>query len=177
MRNRDDGVTLLFVLVILALTAASVVAMVNLSESSVTRSRLYAEAVAAQALLSAGEATAVIALRRDLATSPELDHNREAWALYNQTDVAIEGGRFSLTMLDAQGLFNLQILGMGALLAFSICPWLMQDIYTKVGVVDFKGLFLVPFAVASLAAIALALFFRPPTSGPGEAIPAGSTPH
>ncbi len=77
----------------------------------------------------------------------------------------------------AQGLFNLQILGMGALLAFSICPWLMQDIYTKVGVVDFKGLFLVPFAVASLAAIALALFFRPPTSGPGEAIPAGSTPH
>ncbi|MBC7367118.1 MAG: MFS transporter [Undibacterium sp.] len=77
----------------------------------------------------------------------------------------------------AQGLFNLQILGMGALLAFSICPWLMQDLYTKVGVVDFKGLFLVPFAVASLAAIALALFFRPPTSGPGEAIPAGSAPH
>ncbi len=77
----------------------------------------------------------------------------------------------------AQGLFNLQILGMGALLAFSICPWLMQDIYTKAGVVDFKGLFLVPFAVASLAAIALALFFRPPTSGPGEAIPAGSAPH
>ena len=107
MRKRDEGVTLLFVLVILALTAASVVAMVNLSESSVTRSRLYSEAVAAQALLSAGEATAVIALRRDLATSPELDHNREAWALYNQTDVAIEGGRFSLTMLDAQGLFNL----------------------------------------------------------------------
>lgn len=77
----------------------------------------------------------------------------------------------------AQGLFNLQILGMGALLAFSICPWLMQDIYTKVGVVDFKGLFLVPFAVASLAAIALALFFRPPTSGPGEVIPAGSASH
>jgi len=77
----------------------------------------------------------------------------------------------------AQGLFNLQILGMGALLAFSICPWLMQDVYTKANVVDFKGLFIVPFAVASAAAIALALFFRPPSSGPGEAIPAGSAPH
>ena len=77
----------------------------------------------------------------------------------------------------AQGLFNLQILGLGALLAFSICPWLMQDIYTKAGVIDFKGLFLVPFATASIAAIGLALCFRPPSSGPGAAIPAGSAPH
>ncbi len=77
----------------------------------------------------------------------------------------------------AQGLFNLQILGLGALLAFSICPWLMQDIYTKAGVIDFKGLFLVPFATASIAAIGLALFFRPPSSGPGAAVPAGTGPH
>jgi len=63
----------------------------------------------------------------------------------------------------AQGLFNLQILGIGALLAANL--------------VDFKGLFLVPFAVASTAAIALALFFRPPTSGPGQALPVGAAPH
>jgi hypothetical protein len=36
-------------------------------------------------------------------------------------------------------------------------------------VTDFRGLFMVPLAAASLAAIALALFFRPPTSGPGRA--------
>lgn len=77
----------------------------------------------------------------------------------------------------AQGLFNLQILGVGALLANSLCPWLMQAVYTKGNLVDFKGLFLVPLAAASIAAIALALFFRPPTSGPGEALPAGSAPH
>jgi nucleoside transporter len=62
----------------------------------------------------------------------------------------------------AQGLFNLQILGLGALLAYSLCPWLMQTIYTKGGVVDFKGLFMVPLVVASAAAVALALFFHPP---------------
>jgi hypothetical protein len=67
----------------------------------------------------------------------------------------------------AQGLFNLQILGVGALLANSICPWLIQKLYTNGALVDFKGLFMVPLATASLAAVALALFFRPPTAGPG----------
>ncbi len=66
----------------------------------------------------------------------------------------------------AQGLFNLQILGIGALLANSICPWLLQSVYTTGGVTDFRGLFMVPLAAASIAAIVLALFFRPPTPGP-----------
>jgi MFS family permease len=69
----------------------------------------------------------------------------------------------------AQGLFNLQILGVGALLANSICPWLIQKVYTNGALVDFKGLFMVPLATASLAAVALALFFRPPATGPGVA--------
>ena len=73
---------------------------------------------------------------------------------------------------------QLGILGcFGALLANSICPYLLQDVFTEGGVVDFKGLFLVPFAVASLAAIALALAFRPPTAGPGGIAAAGSAPH
>lgn len=66
----------------------------------------------------------------------------------------------------AQGLFNLQILGIGALLANFICPWLIQSVYTTNGVTDFRGLFMVPLAAASIAAIALALFFRPPSSRP-----------
>ena len=68
----------------------------------------------------------------------------------------------------AQGLFNLQILGIGTLVANSICPWLIQSVYTTGGVTDFRGLFMVPLAAASVAAIALALFFRPPTHGPAK---------
>lgn len=64
----------------------------------------------------------------------------------------------------AQGLFNLQILGIGALLANFICPWLLQSVYTTDGVTDFRGLFMVPLVAASLAAIALAFFFRPPAA-------------
>ena len=76
----------------------------------------------------------------------------------------------------AQGLFNLQILGMGALLANSICPWLMQSVYTVRSVTDFRGLFLVPLIAASAAAIALALFFHPPkTDGVGGS--AAAAPH
>jgi MFS family permease len=71
----------------------------------------------------------------------------------------------------AQGLFNVMILGVGALLANSICPWLLQEKFTDAatGAVNFKGLFLVPMFAASAAAVALAIFFRPPkeTGAPG----------
>ena len=76
----------------------------------------------------------------------------------------------------AQGLFNLMILGIGALAANSICPYLFDEVYTTVDAVgakttNFHGLFMVPLACASLAALALALFFRPPpiTASSGEA--------
>jgi len=62
----------------------------------------------------------------------------------------------------AQGLFNMMILGIGALVANSVCPWLLQNVYTKNGLTDFKGLFLLPMFTAIGAAVALALFFRPP---------------
>lgn len=62
----------------------------------------------------------------------------------------------------AQGLFNVMILGAGALVANSLCPWLMQEVFTKDGVVDFRSLFLVPCLSAIAASVVLALFFRPP---------------
>ena len=62
----------------------------------------------------------------------------------------------------AQGLFNVMILGIGALVANSICPMLIQEVFTKNGVTDFHGLFLVPLAAGSAAALALAFLFHPP---------------
>ena len=62
----------------------------------------------------------------------------------------------------AQGLFNMMILGIGALVANSICPYLMQSKFTHDGVTNFHGLFLVPLVAALVAAAGLALFFHPP---------------
>ncbi len=62
----------------------------------------------------------------------------------------------------AQGLFNVMILGLGCLLANSICPYLGQKVFMHDGVTNFHGLFLVPMFCAIAAIIALALFFHPP---------------
>jgi predicted MFS family arabinose efflux permease len=70
----------------------------------------------------------------------------------------------------AQGLFNVMVLGLGALLANSICPFLGQKMFTHDGVTDFHGLFLVPMLCGLAAAVALALFFHPPkVSAPAAA--------
>jgi nucleoside transporter len=62
----------------------------------------------------------------------------------------------------AQGLFNVMILGVGALAAYSMCPMLAQKTFAQHGVTDYHHLFLVPLALALTAAIVLALFFHPP---------------
>jgi nucleoside transporter len=62
----------------------------------------------------------------------------------------------------AQGLFNVMILGIGVLAANSLCPYLMQKVFTHDGVTAFRSLFLLPLGGAILAALALVLFFRPP---------------
>jgi MFS family permease len=62
----------------------------------------------------------------------------------------------------AQGIFNVMILGIGSLAANSLCPYLMQSVFTRDGLTNFRGLFLLPLGAALLAAVTLALFFRPP---------------
>ena len=62
----------------------------------------------------------------------------------------------------AQGLFNFMILGLGPLVANFIGPTLIGETFFKNGVVDFRGLFLLPCISAIVAAVALALFFHPP---------------
>jgi MFS family permease len=62
----------------------------------------------------------------------------------------------------AQGLFNLQILGFGPLVANTVGPILISETFNHGTVVDFRGLFLVPLISAIGAAIALALLFHPP---------------
>jgi nucleoside transporter len=61
----------------------------------------------------------------------------------------------------AQGLFNVMILGIGALVAYSICPPLFEAM-TKAGKTDFRSLFLIPCFIALAASVVLAVAFRPP---------------
>ncbi|MGO8700641.1 MAG: MFS transporter [Limisphaerales bacterium] len=64
----------------------------------------------------------------------------------------------------AQGLFNVMILGLGAIAANTICPR-MTAYYTVQSVIDFRTMFVIAGGVALAAAIILALFFHPPARG------------
>jgi len=70
----------------------------------------------------------------------------------------------------AQGLFNLLILGIGDLLAKWIFLPLKGNL-TVEGVVDYQKLFLVPTFMALVAAVLLAVFFRPKIAEPHEDLP------
>src|SRR5258706_3353000 len=72
----------------------------------------------------------------------------------------------------AQGLFNLLILGLGQMLAFTVFPVIQQNL-TVNGVVDYRTLFLIPTGMAVVGILLLALFFRPPNYGPEESTAVG----
>jgi len=72
----------------------------------------------------------------------------------------------------AQGLFNVMILGIGQMVANFLCPPLFDRVFTRQGVTDWRSMFLMPCLIALGAAVALALFFRPPKKeGAAEAPP------
>ncbi|MEO6788365.1 MAG: MFS transporter [Chthoniobacteraceae bacterium] len=76
----------------------------------------------------------------------------------------------------AQGLFNVMILGIGVLVANTVCPQLGQEVFKHGDKVDYHHLFLVPTYAALAAAAALLLLFHPPKHGqPQDGMAA--TPH
>jgi MFS family permease len=77
----------------------------------------------------------------------------------------------------AQGLFNVMVLGIGVLVANSICPHLIAVTYTHDGVTDFKNLFLLPCYAGIFAMLLLAFAFHPPKTAEVTAPEAVATPH
>ena len=71
----------------------------------------------------------------------------------------------------AQGLFNVMILGVGALIANSVGPWLLQSVFTVDGITDFRSMFLIPIAISVLSALVLALGFKPPEKLAVKSVP------
>jgi MFS family permease len=67
----------------------------------------------------------------------------------------------------AQGLFNFLIIGLGPFVGNTASGWLGEQ-FTENGVINFRGLFLVPSGVAVTAALILLLFFHPPERARAE---------
>jgi general secretion pathway protein K len=127
-RDSEAGVVLINVLVILALAASVVFAMVSLSDLAIQRSQRYSSAGQALALIAAGEASAIVALRRDMAEGLQTDNVTEAWAQTGQQTVEIEGGSFALQIEDAQSRFNLNSLPQSGALGLQILQRIVKSL-------------------------------------------------
>jgi len=114
-RRRDEGMVLLNVLIIVALASAVATVMILAREAATTRTVSFFEASQAKALLEGGELTVASALRRDSLVAAQTDHLREDWAQQvSQAETVIAGGRFALSVVDGQSLFNLNTVASGA---------------------------------------------------------------
>ena len=106
MKN-DSGIILVNVLVALALGAALVVLMFTSQDNLIDRTRRASAASQAEALALGGEASVVVALRRDMITAPDTDNFTEDWALIQQEKVQLATGAFEVQIADAQAFYDL----------------------------------------------------------------------
>tara|TARA_R110000787_G_scaffold116857_3_gene227208 strand:+ start:8562 stop:9419 length:858 start_codon:yes stop_codon:yes gene_type:complete len=114
IRQRDAGVVLINVLVILSIASIVVFLMLTSQDVSLRRAQSMAAATAADALARGAEASAVTALRRDMIKAPDTDNYAEPWAQVAQQEAGLSTGRFSVRIRDAQAKLNLTRLAGGA---------------------------------------------------------------
>ena len=74
------GMILLNVLLVVSVAAVVVTLMMTSQEVAIDRTVRFREAAQAKAYARAGEASVIVALRRDAVEAPASDHSREAWS-------------------------------------------------------------------------------------------------
>ncbi len=117
-KNADERGMILINVLVIVLLATSVLAIMLAGQDSIVERGLSArEATQALSIARGGELSAVTALRRDLAAGNSSDNLTEHWANINENDRAIDGGKFSFTVSDAQARFNLNSLAKGGITA------------------------------------------------------------
>jgi len=110
---RREGMILLNVLLVVAVSSVAVLIMVSTQDIEVQRSTRLHDAAQASAYARAGELSAVTVLRRDGLTAAGTDNLSEPWAALSQQAIAVPNGRFALAIEDEQARFNLNALQSG----------------------------------------------------------------
>lgn len=109
----ERGMILINVLVIVIMATAVLAIMLAGQDSDLERSRQLRSAAQAMAIARGGELSAILALRRDIASGSTTDTLAEPWANIADRDVRIGSGRFSFVVADAQARFNINDLALG----------------------------------------------------------------
>ncbi|MGB7409022.1 MAG: Type II secretory pathway component PulK-like protein [Pontixanthobacter sp.] len=98
---------LINVLIIVMLATAILSVMIVGDDTDVELAIRMNNAAQARAVAAGGEASAIVALRRDLKVGNDSDSYLDDWAAIQDDDAAIDGGRFTFTVADAQARFNI----------------------------------------------------------------------
>ena len=106
-RHRREGMILLNVLLMLAVSSVAVLVMIATQDLEVQRSTRLRDAAQAGAYARAGELSAIVVLRRDALVAAGTDNLSEPWAAVGQQAISVPGGRFALAIQDDQARFNL----------------------------------------------------------------------
>jgi len=107
-RDKETGVVLVNVLVVLAVAGGLMLLLVNSQDAVLGRVSRSADASIVEQIALGAEASVIDALRRDLDDAPEIDHLNEAWALdVIQDEIKLPTGIFSLQIRDLQARFNI----------------------------------------------------------------------
>ena len=112
-RPSEEGMILVNVLLFVAIASGIVMLMISAEDIALQRAQRMRDAARAQAIAHGGEASAIVALRRDALLASESDHGAEPWAAIAERNRPIEGGSFDLVITDAQSRFNVNILMKG----------------------------------------------------------------
>jgi general secretion pathway protein K len=124
----ESGMILVNVLMFVAIASGLVLLMIDREETALDRGLRMREAARAQAVVRGGELSALVALRRDAETAPEVDHVREPWARLAENGAPIEGGTFDLAIADAEGRFNINSVRSGEAGALVLLQEIANDI-------------------------------------------------
>jgi general secretion pathway protein K len=114
-RTRDQGVSLLNVLFVVAIGAGLVQVMLTAQDHALEEAQNAQDAAQALSFSQAGIASVAVALKRDMTSGPEADHLNEAWASAAQQTLTLEFGTFDVSVIDLRGRFDVNALGPGAI--------------------------------------------------------------
>lgn len=106
-KDDEQGMILINVLIIVMLATAILAVMIAGDDTDVELNLRLRNAAEARAIAAGAELSAVAALRRDLARGDDSDSQKDSWATIGDDATAIDGGRFTFAVSDAQALFNI----------------------------------------------------------------------
>ncbi len=136
--GKENGMILVNVLVIVMIATAVLALMIAGDDSDIEFTLRLRSAAQARAITRGAELSAVAELRRDLARANDRDSLGENWAKIADSNVAIDGGRFTYAVSDAQALFNINNLqrgdaiSVGAVAAIAAAAGLPNDTAPKI---------------------------------------------